>query len=615
MNTLTTGARAWLPYLPMDIPPGNTTLEIAQSELTAGLSALGSREQIRLVPEGAGEGYAIAREEDSLVIKGGEAGILYGVYQALSAIARGQDPVMPETAPHYPLRMLNHWDNMDGSIERGYAGRSFFFKDNKLSFDEAIIHRYARMLASVGINAICPNNVNVRPPMDQLITAAYLPDLARLAKILRLYGIRLLITVEFSMPASHGLDTADPLDPGVQAFWAERTREVYQYIPDLAGFLVKADSEHRPGPFTYGRDHAQGANMLARALAPYGGKLFWRCFVYNCKQDWRDNKTDRPKAAFLNYAPLDGQFDDNVVLQIKNGPLDFQVREPLSPLFYWMPNTRKALELQLAQEYTGQQIDLFYQAPQWQDIFAQMPANAAQYIATVSNLGDDDNWCGHDLAQANLYAFGRTAWLGRSEPERFALELARLTFQEAAEPVADILMASAPAYEKYVAPLGLSFMVNPHTHYGPSPEGYEFALWGTYHRANCKAVGMDRSSSGTGFTSQYPEELKQRYDDPATCPEQLLLFFHRLSYHYRLKDGRSLLQRIYDDHFEGTVEAKALREAWQALKGRMPDATHARVLHRFDRQVQNAREWRDVINTYFYRLTDIPDEKGRTIYP
>lgn len=615
MNSLTTGAHAWLPYLPMDIPGGNTTLEVAQGELAAGLLNLNSQEQVRLVPEGDGEGYAITREGEALVIRGGEAGILYGTYQALAAIARGADPQTPYTAPHYPLRMLNHWDNMDGSVERGYAGRSFFFRDNQLDFDEARIHRYARMLASVGINAICPNNVNVKPPMDQLITDTYLPDLARLADILRLYQIRLLVTIEYSMPKTHGLDTADPLDPGVQAFWAQRARAVYAQIPDLVGFLVKADSEHRPGPFTYGRNHAQGANMLARALAPHGGRLFWRCFVYNCKQNWRDNKTDRPKAAFLNYAPLDGEFDDNVVLQIKNGPLDFQVREPLSPLFYWMPRTGKAMELQLAQEYTGQQLDLFYQAPQWQDIFAQMPEKAVQYMATVSNLGDDANWCGHDLAQANLYAFGRMTWLGRSEPESFAREWARLTFPEAADQVADILMASAPAYEKYVAPLGLSFMVNPHTHYGPCPGGYEFALWGTYHRANCKAVGMDRSSSGTGFTSQYPEGLKLRYDDPATCPEQLLLFFHRLPYDYRLKDGRSLLQRIYDDHFEGAAEAEALREAWLALKGRMPEATHARVLRRFDRQVENAREWRDVINTYFYRLTDIPDAQGRTIYP
>lgn len=615
MNSLTTGAHAWLPYLPMDIPGGNTTLEVAQGELAAGLLNLNSQEQVRLVPEGDGEGYAITREGEALVIRAGEAGILYGTYQALAAIARGADPQTPYTAPHYPLRMLNHWDNMDGSVERGYAGRSFFFRDNQLDFDEARIHRYARMLASVGINASCPNNVNVKPPMDQLITDTYLPDLARLADILRLYQIRLLVTIEYSMPKTHGLDTADPLDPGVQAFWAQRAQAVYAQIPDLVGFLVKADSEHRPGPFTYGRNHAQGANMLARALAPHGGRLFWRCFVYNCKQNWRDNKTDRPKAAFLNYAPLDGEFDDNVVLQIKNGPLDFQVREPLSPLFYWMPRTGKAMELQLAQEYTGQQLDLFYQAPQWQDIFAQMPEKAAQYMATVSNLGDDANWCGHDLAQANLYAFGRMTWLGRSEPESFAREWARLTFPEAADQVADILMASAPAYEKYVAPLGLSFMVNPHTHYGPCPGGYEFALWGTYHRANCKAVGMDRSSSGTGFTSQYPEGLKLRYDDPATCPEQLLLFFHRLPYDYRLKDGRSLLQRIYDDHFEGAAEAEALREAWLALKGRMPEATHARVLQRFDRQVDNAREWRDVINTYFYRLTDIPDAQGRTIYP
>ena len=615
MNSLTTGAAAWLAHLPMAAPSGDGPLDIARSELDAGLATLGYTGAIHLKADGRGEGYEILQEKDCHIIRGGEAGLLYGCYQALSLIARGEDLRTPFTQPHYPLRMLNHWDNLDGSIERGYAGRSFFFDNNSLTYQPEQIHRYARMLASVGINAICPSNVNVCPPLDQLITAAYLPDLARLADILRRYNIRLLLTIDFGMPAAHSPGTADPLDEGVQAWWAARVDEVYSHIPDLVGFLVKADSEHRPGPFTYGRSHAQGANMLARALAPHKGLLFWRCFVYNCKQDWRDCKTDRPKAAFLYYAPLDGQFDDNVVLQIKNGPLDFQVREPLSPLFYSMPRTKKALELQLAQEYTGHQVDLFYLASQWEDILEQMPRGAAQYITTVSNLGNDANWCGHDLAQANLYAFGRMAWLGRSEPEQLALEWAGLTFPEAAREVADILLASAPAYEKYVAPLGLSFMVNPHSHYGPSPEGYEYALWGTYHRGNCKAVGLDRSSRGTGFTAQYPEALMQIYDDPATCPEQLLLFFHRLAYDHRLKDGRSLLQRIYDDHFEGVLEARKLRAAWLALKGRMPDATHARVLRRFDRQVKNAREWRDVINTYFYRLTAIPDARGRTIYP
>ena len=303
-----------------------------------------------------------------------------------------------------------------------------------------------------------------------------------------------------------------------------------------------------------------------------------------------------------------------MVLQIKNGPLDFQVREPASPLLYAMPHTNKALELQIAQEYTGHQIDLFYLAQLWKDVLTQLPKGAAQYIAAVGNLGDDDNWCGHDLAQANLYAYGRIAWLGESHPEQFAAEWAKLIYPQAAEEVADILLASPAAYEKYAAPLGLGFMVNPHIHYGPSPEGYEFSLWGTYHRADQTAIGVDRSSRGTGFTGQYPDQFGALFDDPATCPEKLLLFFHRLRYDHVMADGRTLLQRIYDDHFDGAQEAEALKAAWEQLKDKMPERTFERVLARFERQVKNAREWRDVINTYFYRKSGIPDARGRMIY-
>ena len=611
----TNATAAWLPFLPMGIPVGRSSAEIARHELDAGLAALKCEKRVVLEADGRGEGYEILAEPDGWRIRGGEPGVLYGAYALLMALAQKESPATAVTRPHYRLRILNHWDNMDGSVERGYAGRSLFFDGNRLNYNEARIHRYARMLASVGINAICPNNVNVRAPMDGLLTQPHLDELAKLADVLRPYGIRLLVSIDFSMPASQEPGTADPLDKQVQAWWAARADEVYARIPDLAGFLVKADSESRPGPYTYNRTHAEGANMLARALKPHGGQLFWRCFVYNCRQDWRDRVTDRPKAAYEHYAPLDGQFDDNVVLQIKNGPLDFQVREPVSPLLYAMPKTGKALELQLAQEYTGQQMDLFYQAPQWQDILKELPVGAAGAIAAVSNLGDDPNWCGHDLAQANLYAYGRLAWLGRSEPDRFAREWAALSFPEAAEEISGLLLKSPHIYEKYAAPLGLGFMVNPHTHYGPSPEGYEYALWGTYHRANHEAVGVDRSTAGTAYTDQYPKRLRDLYDSVETCPDKLLLFFHRVHYQHRMKDGRSLLQRIYDDHFEGAEEAERLQSAWQALAGRVPDDVFDRVSRRLEAQARNAREWRDVVNTFFYRLSGIPDEKGRLIYP
>lgn len=606
---------AWIGYLPYAIPQGHTTEEIARNELTAGLQALKIYRKFNIHTDESGDAYLLREKENELTITGGIPGILYGVYHLLSLLACGDSLPVGIQKPFYPLRMLNHWDNMDGSVERGYAGRSLFFDDQRVCFDPVRIHRYARLLASVGINTVCPNNVNVRPPMDKLITGEFLEEIAGLADILRLYGIRLILAIDFSLPVTMGLKTADPLDREVIQFWTKRANEVYMAIPDLAGFLVKADSENRPGPFTYGRSHSQGGNMIARALKPYGGSLLWRCFVYNCKQDWRDSVTDRPKAAYDNYAPLDGQFDDNVILQIKNGPLDFQVREPVSPLLLGMPSTAKALELQLAQEYTGQQIDLFYEAFQWRDILDVLPAENITCICAVSNLGDDLNWTGHDLAQANLYSYGRLAWSGKCEPQTWANEWAKLSYPRAAEKVANILLASPEAYEKYTAPLGIGFMVTPHTHYGPSPDGYEYSLWGTYHRTNHKGVGVDRTKKGTAFTMQYPPALCEMYDDPKNCPEKLLLFFHRLDYKYRLKDGRTLLQRIYDDHFEGAEDAAFLEKEWETLKGLIPQDAFERVSARFELQTENAAQWRDVINSFFFRFSGIPDKLGRRIWP
>ncbi|HML45854.1 MAG TPA: alpha-glucuronidase [Clostridia bacterium] len=606
---------AWLPFLPMEIPAGATPAEIARSELAEGLRALGARQSCTVRAQDVGEGYALEVTDQHIDILGGEPGVLYGAYALLCQLALGQTPESGERKPCFPLRMLNHWDNLDGSVERGYAGSSLFFRNGRIEYDEQRLHRYARMLASVGVNAVCLNNVNVRPPADALIDPELLEALRPVTGILRRYGIRLLLAIEFAMPSYRGVGTADPADPRVQAWWAERADRIYRVLPDLLGFLVKADSERRMGPYAYGRSHAEGANMLARALRPHGGILVWRCFVYNCEQDWRVTSIDRPKAAYEHFMPLDGLFDENVLLQIKNGPYDFQVREPVSPLLLSMPRTSKGMELQLAQEYTGQQIDLFFMARQWRDILDVLPAKQLQAVCAVSNLGDDETWAGHDLALANLYAYGRMAWTGQSEPETLAREWAGLTFGEAGEAVAAVLQASPEIYEQYTAPLGLGWMVTPHTHYGPSPEGYEFSAWGTYHRANREAVGIDRSARGTGFTSQYPPELARLYDDPKTCPEKLLLFFHRMRYDAALSDGRTLLQRIYDDHFEGAAGAERLRREWQALAGRVPEDVFARVAARFDRQVENAAQWRDVVNTYFFRFTGIPDGRGRNIYP
>ena len=577
---------AWLPCLKSPVPETlKRPLSVADHEARQVADGV-----CFAVDRDLGEGYKLEKAGDGFRITGGETGVLYGTYALVRALAAG-DP-LPEGVqkPFYPLRMIDCWDNMDGTVERGYAGRSLWFEGGEFRYDPARIRQLGRMLASVGINALCVNNVNVHAPAQQLI-GWLLPDLAAFADILRPFGVRLMVSVDFSMPLQCGLDTADPLDSRVQAWWNARADAVYAAVPDLAGFLVKADSEHRPGPNAYGRDHAQGANMLARALKPHGGVLVWRAFVYNCMQDWRDHSIDRPCAAYNAYMPLDGRFDENVILQIKNGPYDFQVREPASPLFFGLRNTRTAIEYQLAQEYTGHQIDLYAMPPMWREVTDCIGKEAVQAIAAVSNLGRDENWFGHPFAALNLFAFG-------------------LFDQE--KTLADMLLGSRAVYEKYTSPLGLCWMVQPGLHYGPNPYGYEFDAWGTYNRADRNGVGIDRTAAGTGYACQYPKELADAYGDPARCPENLLLFFHRLPYTYRMKDGRTLIQRIYDDHFEGCEAAEAMRRDLQGLA--LPEPDRAEALERMDKQARNARNWRDVINTFFHRFSGIDDEKGRVIY-
>ena len=563
-----------------------------------------------------GDGYRFSLQGGTPVLTGGPAGILYGAYRLLFDRLTGEKaPESFSSAPRYALRMINCWDNPDGSVERGYAGRSLFFEGGRLAWQPQRMRALARLLASVGLNVLCINNVNVHFPA-QLLLEDHLPDLAQLAAVFRPYGVRLMVSVDFARPLSAGLPTADPLDPEVRAWWRNTADRVYAAIPDLAGFLVKADSENRPGPFAYGRTHAEGANMLADALRPHGGALVWRAFVYNCHQDWRDTGTDRARAAFETYMPLDGQFADNVILQVKHGPFDFQVREPLSPLLPGLRHTRIAMELQLAQEYTGQQVDLYTMLPMWRELFEEMPQERIMALAAVSNLGRDDNWFGHPLAAVNLFAFGLLAWQPDPDPQAAVTRWARLTYNFAPAQEAQltrVLLSSRRIYEKYTAPLGLGWMITPHTHYGPNPSGYEFDQWGTYHKANRDAVGVDRTAKGTGFLDQFPPELREKYEDPATCPDLYLLFYHRLPYSFVMRDGRTLIQRIYDDHFEGAAEAETLAETLRALP--FPEEDRTAVLDRADRQVKNAREWRDVINTFFFRLSGVPDARGRRIYP
>ena len=451
--------------------------------------------------------------------------------------------------------------------------------------------------------------------------------------------MKLFLSLNYAAPVEdEAVGSADPLDPRVIAWWERKFDDVYEQVPSMGGFLVKADSEGRPGPFTYGRNQAEGANMLARAIKKHGGIIIWRCFVYNCQQDWRDLKTDRARAAYDYFHDLDGSFDENVVLQIKNGPMDFQVREPVSPLFGQMPQTNQMIEFQIAQEYTGQQRHVCYLIPWFKEVLAfetyakgctaqdtrvvdVVSGKAFDHVLSgmcaVTNTGDDLNWTGHDLAAANLYGFGRLAFDPSLSAEEIAEEWIRLTFgndERVLRNLRKILMMSWPAYEKYTSPLGIGWMVVPGVHYGPDPDGYEYSRWGTYHKATCQAIGVERNRSGTGYTGLYEEPNASMYEHPETTPDELLLFFHRVPYDYVLKSGKTVIQHIYDAHFEGAEDVEEMVKLFRELHGLIDEAAYERMEKRFEHQLEHSKEWRDVINSYFYRKTLIEDHKGRELY-
>lgn len=586
------------------------------------------------------EGYLIHTENDHLYVIGKtEKGLLYAVFHLLRFIQLEKDLFTLNVieSPKNALRLINHWDNMDGSVERGYAGQSIFFDNNQFTTNLERIKDYARLLASVGVNGISINNVNVHYVETKLITEEYLPDVAKVAEIFRFYGIRMYLSVNYASLIQLGqLDTADPLNEDVKDWWKQKVKAIYQYIPDFGGFVVKADSEHRPGPFTYNRNHADGANMLAEALKPFGGVVFWRCFVYNCLQDWRDRETDRARAAYDHFKHLDGLFLDNVILQIKNGPIDFQVREPVSPLFGAMPCTNQVLEFQITQEYTGQQKHLCYLVPQWKEVLdfdtyakgkgstVKKVVDSSLYsysysgITAVSNIGNDLNWSGHTLAQANFYGYGRLIWNPDLTTEEITEEWIGQTFSKdifIIEQISSMLLKSWRIYEKYTAPLGVGWMVNPGHHYGPNVDGYEYSVWGTYHFADWQGIGVNRTvKDGTGYTSQYFKENEEIYESLETCPDELLLFFHHVPYSHKLHSGETVIQHIYNTHFEGAEEAEQLKQQWVALEGKIDSLRYEGVLKRLIEQAEHSKEWRDIINTYFYRKSGIPDEKQRKIY-
>ncbi|MER7742783.1 alpha-glucuronidase [Streptomyces sp. NPDC096538] len=581
----------------------------------------------------ADEGYTLQRGLGitTLTASGGR-GLLYGLFHV---VRLGEDAFAGDLAPRtyrpaLATRMLDHWDNVAvhpvmGQVERGYAGGSLFWADGRARGDLDRVRAYGRLLAACGINAVAVNNVNVHATEARLLTGR-LGDVAAIAGALRPYGVRTHLSVSFAAPMLlGGPPTADPLDGAVRGWWAETTARVYEAIPDFGGYVVKADSEGQPGPFAYGRSHADGANMLAAALEPYGGTLHWRAFVYDHRQDWRDRTTDRARAAFDHFTPLDGEFAANAVLQVKHGPMDFQVREPVSPLIGAMPHTRLAVELQVTQEYTGQQKHVCWLGPMWSEVLRFRPdgevsaGRRADGLVAVSNAGDDRFWTGHPLAQANLYTFGRLAWDPAADPRAVLDEWIALTHPGAPDRLGEglhaILDGSWATYEKYTAPLGVGFMVQPGHHYGPSVDGYEYSPWGTYHFADRDGVGVDRSvATGTGFAGQHAGPWAKLYESPETCPDELLLFFHHVPYGHVLHSGRTVIQHIYDAHFEGVEEAEEARRVWAGLADLVEPARHARVAERFGEQLRGAREWRDQVNSYFLRKSGVPDERGRTIH-
>ena len=578
---------------------------------------------------GAGpEGFTLEGDGATTTVRAeAPAGLLYGLFHVvrLGASAFDERPI-ERHAPALHRRMVDHWDNVDvhpvmGQVERGYAGGSIFWRDGALCVDPERVRAYGRLLAACGVNALAVNNVNVHRTEAHLLTDR-LGDVATIAGLLRPFAIRVHLSVNFAAPAVlDGAPTADPLEPAVRAWWAAAAARVYDAIPDFGGFVVKADSEGQPGPFAYGRSHADGANALAEALAPFGGVVHWRAFVYNHHQDWRDRSTDRARAAFEHFAPLDGQFRDNVVLQVKHGPIDFQVREPVSPVIGAMPATRVAVELQATQEYTGQQRHVCYLAPLWSEVLrfpfdGSAVADLASELVAVSNVGDDPFWTGHPLAQANLYAFGRLAWAPELDPAAILDEWIDLTFGPAPRGALHAMMDDSwLTYERYTAPLGIGFMVRPGHHYGPDVDGYEYTPWGTYHFADRDGVGVDRTlATGTGFTGQYPAPWSEVYESLERCPDELLLFFHHVPYGHVLHSGVTVIQHIYDTHFAGAARVAELRDAWASVAGLVEPAVHTRVTERLAEQQRSAEEWRDQLNTYFFRKSGIPDAHGRRIH-
>jgi alpha-glucuronidase len=550
-----------------------------------------------------------------------DRGVLYGAFALLRKMALGENvaELDERQAPAVPIRWVNQWDNLDGSIERGYGGRSIFWENGQARKDLTRVSDYGRLLASIGVNGCSINNVNADL---RILSTETIAQVARIADALRPWGVQTVISVDFGSPKSMGgLDTFDPLDPKVAAWWKAKVDEVYRAVPDLGGFVMKADSEGRVGPSAYGRTHADAANVVARALKPHGGRIFYRGFVYDHHMDWQNLKNDRARAAYDNFKPLDGQFEGNVVIQIKHGPIDFQVREPASPLFGALEKTNKAIELQITQEYMGQARHTVFLPPMWKEAldFDMRVHDAASPVkklvsafAGVANVGLDENWFGNHLSQANLYGFGRLAWNPDLTSQQIASEWTRLTFGDLPA-ITNIQLSSWRTYENYTGPLGLQTLTDiTGNHYSVSVEASERNGWGQWHRADEKGVGMDRTmATGTGYIGQYTPAVARMYESLANCPDDLLLFMHHVPYTYKLHSGKTVIQSIYDSHYDGAEAVEGYVREWKALRGRVDDQRYEEVLAQLEYQSGQAIVWRDAVSNWFLRESGIPDSKGR----
>lgn len=667
------GYRLWLRYEPLEttqqnalkerirqvvIPEQSSVMQSAAAELTKALPAmlqtpiqraqslnapgivvitathpyakqLGLRQDMSTLGE---EGYllrTVKHQNKMMVVVAGknDAGALYGTYALLRLLQTGNDltNLNVREAPSFAHRLLNHWDNLNGTVERGYAGHSIWWNVN-LNADSIIARHedYARANASIGINGTVLNNVNATP---QMLTSEYLEKVAVIAGRLRPYHIKVYLSINFSSPKElGGIENSDPLNPQVAQWWKEKAIEIYRLIPDFGGFLVKANSEGLPGPQDYGRTHADGANMLADALKPHGGLVMWRAFVYNPTPE------DRAKQAYSEFKPLDGQFRDNVIVQVKNGPIDFQPREPFSPMFGAMEKTPLMMEFQITQEYLGHSNHLVYLAPMYKEVLdadthckgtgstvaktldGSIYPHQHTAIAGVSNIGRDANWCGHDMAQSNWYAYGRLAWNHQLTSEQIANEWVRMTFSNQAEvvtPISSMMMASHQTCVDYSMPMGLHHIMGWDHHYGPEP-WTEFpgarADWlpKYYHQASASGLGFDRTDKGSNATAQYAEPLRSQLNDATTCPEGYLLWFHHLPWDYPMKSGRTLWHELIERYHVGTNNVRGFQRTWDSMEGQVDAERFKAVQYKLKIQARDAIWWRDACLLYFQTFSKLP---------